>query len=115
MQKLNDKRLLASLIHSCSSFVLLHLRFRLRISGMSRAFLCSALILITAIGACVASNRENELILASFSSEKLSLASNETEEKQHAKHDRINRWPDKSFDPPLERLDSMMESLQTMQ
>jgi len=42
-------------------------------------------------------------------------ASDETEQEQRAEHDRIDRWPDKSFYPPLTQLDSMMESLQFMQ
>jgi hypothetical protein len=42
-------------------------------------------------------------------------ASEETEEEQRAEHDRINRWPNKSFYPPLTQLDSMIESLRIKQ
>ena len=42
-------------------------------------------------------------------------ASNETEEEQRIEHDRIDRWPDRSFYPPLTALDSMIASLQIMQ
>jgi hypothetical protein len=41
-------------------------------------------------------------------------ASDETEKEQRAEHDRIDRWPDESFYPPLTRLDSMIKSLKIM-
>jgi hypothetical protein len=39
-------------------------------------------------------------------------ASEETEEEQRAEHDRTDVWPDKSFFPPLARLDCIIESLE---